>query len=59
MVIAKDYRIIEPKRNSTIAKLSGIYHKIIRFFQSVLPAYRTWSILKTIRPETSNVIHML
>ena len=35
MVVTKDYRIIEPKQNSTIAKLSGIKHKIIRFVQSV------------------------
>ena len=26
--------LIEPKQNSTIAQLSGIQHKIIRFFQS-------------------------
>ena len=27
--------LTEPKQNSTIAQLSGIQHKIIRFFQSV------------------------
>ena len=28
MVGTKDYRIIEPKRNSTIAKLSGIWQVV-------------------------------
>jgi len=35
MVATKDYRKIETKQNSTIAQLSGIQHKIIRFFLSV------------------------
>ena len=35
MVVTKGYRIIEPRKNSTIAKLSGIQHEIIWFFQSV------------------------
>ena len=56
MVVTKDYRIIVPKQNSTIAKVSGIKHKIIRFFNLYLleikkiRVCRTWSILKIIRP---------
>ena len=72
MVVTKDYRIIKQKLNSTIAQLSGIQHKIICFFsiciylksELILPLLksrkirdcRTWSILKVICPEASNVI---
>ena len=65
MVVTKDYRIIGPKRNSTIAKLSGIWQDQSNRFNLYLleikkiRACRTWSILKIIRPEASNVIHML
>ena len=31
-IVTKDYGIIKPKQNSTIAQLSEIQHKIIRFF---------------------------
>ena len=59
MVVTKDYRIIEPKQNSTIAQLSEIQHKIIRFFKSKhkkIRDCRTWSILKIICLEASNMI---
>ena len=64
MVVTKDYGIMKPKQNSTIAQLSEIQHKIIRFFSICIysksrkyeTARKTWSILKIICPEASNVI---
>ena len=58
MVVTKDYRIIKPKQNSTIAQLSGIQHKIIRFFSICIYSksrkYETAG--HGICPEASNVI---
>ena len=45
MVFTKDYVIIETKQNSTIAQLSGIQHKIIRFFLSVFTRNQENTIL--------------
>ena len=45
MVFTKDYVIIETKQNSTIAQLSGIQHKIIRFFPSVFTRNQENTIL--------------
>ena len=45
MVITKDYVIIEKKQNSTIAQLSGMQHKIIRFFLSVFTRNQENTIL--------------
>ena len=45
MVITKDYVIVETKQNSTIAQLSGIQHKIMRFFLSVFTRNQENAIL--------------
>ena len=45
MVFTKDYAIIETKQNSTIAQLSGIQQKIIRFFLSVFTRNQENTIL--------------
>ena len=45
MVVSKDYIIIETKQNSTTAQLSGIQHKIIRFFLSVFTRNQENTIL--------------
>ena len=45
MVFTKDYVIIETKQNSTIAQLSAIQHKIIRFFLSVFTRNQENTIL--------------
>ena len=57
------FTVIETKQNSTIAQLSGIQHKIIRFFLSVFTRNhkkkrycQTWSILKMICPEASKMM---
>ena len=55
MVVTKDYRIIEPNQNSTIAQLSGIQHKIIRFFQSVFTRNQGNTRLSDIRYFENNL----